>query len=364
MSAQRDPDLDKQKRDRQRNGDAQTRNRAIVGLLLAWETLKALTDTVVATFFGKRSLIDESSAATLPVPEASERANDRKLDPRGDVQSHERGGSTLVLTSFLIAVLAGIGFLFVYWTNAENLLLGVTLAVCFGALGVALVLYAHRLMPAKEATEPREEHHSSVEDRIAAEKEFYAEPDFHRRGLLKWIALTATGMVAAMIVSIIRSLGRPPGPSLFSTVWKRGDALRTPDNGVVTINALQPGNVMIVFPEGSIGDEKAQTVLVRVRPEDLQLPKERGSWAPMGYLAYSRVCTHAGCSVGMFEATTCQLMCPCHQSTFDVLKAAQPTGGPAARPLPQLPLYADADGTLRAGGGFTEPPGPGFWEMP
>src|SRR5581483_8364825 len=93
MSAQRNPDLEKQKPDHPRNGDAQTRNRAIVGLLLAWESLKAVTDTVVATFFGTRSLIDESAAATLPVPEASKRANDRKLDPRGDVQSHERGGS-------------------------------------------------------------------------------------------------------------------------------------------------------------------------------------------------------------------------------------------------------------------------------
>ena len=67
--------------------------------------------------------------------------------------------------------------------------------------------------------------------------------------------------------------------------------------------------------------------------------------------------------MGEFEAEQSVLLCPCHQSTFDVLRAAAPTGGPAARPLPQLPLYADADGTLRAGGGFTAPPGPGFWGM-
>lgn len=121
---------------------------------------------------------------------------------------------------------------------------------------------------------------------------------------------------------------------------------------------------MVVFPENSIGDERAQTVLIRVNEKFLRLPSNRANWAPMGYVAYSRVCTHAGCSVGMFESTTDQLMCPCHQSTFDVLRAARPTGGPAARALPQLPLYADADGILRAGGGFSAPPGPGFWEMP
>ena len=84
----------------------------------------------------------------------------------------------------------------------------------------------------------------------------------------------------------------------------------------------------------------------------------------MGYLAYSRVCTHAGCPVGLYQKQSHLLLCPCHQSSFDVLNGAEPTGGPAARPLPQLPLYADADGTLRAGGAFTAPPGPGFWGMP
>src|SRR5207237_8621261 len=110
--------------------------------------------------------------------------------------------------------------------------------------------------------------------------------------------------------------------------------------------------------------KRAQTVLLRVPLELLQLPEERAHWAPSGNVAYSRVCTHAGCPVGMYETTTHLLACPCHQSTFDVLRAAAPTSGPAGRPLPQTPLYADADGWLRAGGGFSQPPGPEFWGMP
>ena len=171
-------------------------------------------------------------------------------------------------------------------------------------------------------------------------------------------------MIAAIAISLFRSLGRPPGPSLFTNVWKRGQRLMTLDGRPVNVTALEPGSTTVVFPEDSIGDEKAQTVVIRVNEQFLQLPKERANWAPMGYVAYSRVCTHAGCNVGLFEKTTNLLMCPCHQSTFDVLKAAQPTSGPAARRLPQLPLYADADGNLRARGGFSEPPGPGFWGMP
>jgi ubiquinol-cytochrome c reductase iron-sulfur subunit len=81
-------------------------------------------------------------------------------------------------------------------------------------------------------------------------------------------------------------------------------------------------------------------------------------------LAFSRICTHAGCPVGLYQSETHLLLCPCHQSTFNVLQSAVPTGGPATRSLPQLPLYVDSDGTLRASGGFSEPPGPGFWGMP
>lgn len=134
----------------------------------------------------------------------------------------------------------------------------------------------------------------------------------------------------------------------------------TADGTPVSIDTLQPGSTLLVFPEDSIADEKAQTVLVRVNEQFLRMPRERADWAPMGYLAYSRICTHAGCPVGLYQKETHLLLCPCHQSSFDVLKGAEPTGGPAARALPQVPLYVDADGTLRARGGFSTPPGPGF----
>jgi len=140
--------------------------------------------------------------------------------------------------------------------------------------------------------------------------------------------------------------------------------LMTAEGKPVKVGDLELNSLILVYPENSLGSEKAQTVLLRVDPALIQMPPERANWAPNGNLAYSRVCTHAGCSVGLFETTAHLLLCPCHQSTFDVLRCAQPTGGPAARPLPQLPIYADSNGVLRAGGGFSEPPGPGFWGMP
>jgi ubiquinol-cytochrome c reductase iron-sulfur subunit len=88
----------------------------------------------------------------------------------------------------------------------------------------------------------------------------------------------------------------------------------------------------------------------------------RAAEAAFGTLvAFSKVCTHAGCPVGLYQAETRELFCPCHQSAFNVLKGAQPASGPATRALPQLPLGIDDDGYLIALGDFPEPVGPGFW---
>lgn len=352
--------------DRKGDGQQNVGAQLFIAVVELLGILASIPSTLVKGFRSKSPSPVQAAAGPAPVraPEKTGRAADRNLNPRSDTAGHQRWGTLLAACTFAAGIVAGVGFLVVYWTGGSNLLLGGTLALFFGGIGLSLVLYSHWLMADRQAIEPREELPSNTEEREAVWKDFYAEHDFRRRSLLKWIGVGTVGMIGAIFVSVFRSLGRPPGPSLFTTVWKRGQQLTTLDGTPVTVNALQPGNFIIVFPKENIGDERAQTVLIRVKQASLRLPKERASWAPMGYVAYSRVCTHAGCTVGMFEPTTDLLMCPCHQSTFDVLRAAQPTSGPAARPLPQLPLYADAEGNLRAGGGFTEPPGPGFWEMP
>jgi len=299
--------------------------------------------------------------------ETSERENDRNLDAeRGvNVEKREKWGTALVVFWLALAFAGGIAFLFTYWTGGNNLILGSMLGVFFGCFGIALVVWSHSLVPHTEATEPRAPLAAPTPKFQSAMGDFTrGYHQIQRRNLLKWASVAGAGMVAAVFISFLRSMGRSPEASLYTRVWKQGQRLMKFDGTPVTVDALQPGSTMIVFPEGSEDTETAQTVLLRVRPELLRLPASRSTWAPGGYLAYSRVCTHAGCSVGMYERTSHLLMCPCHQSTFDVLIGAQPTGGPAARALPQLPLYADDRGFLRAGGGFTEPPGPGFWGMP
>ena len=114
-----------------------------------------------------------------------------------------------------------------------------------------------------------------------------------------------------------------------------------------------------VGPDATVED--AATLLIRVDPEDLELPADRMEWAPEGLVAYSKICTHVGCPVGLYRESTHELVCPCHQSTFNVLRGAEPVFGPATRPLPQLPIAVDDDGYVVATGDYPEPTGPGFW---
>jgi ubiquinol-cytochrome c reductase iron-sulfur subunit len=323
---------------------------------------------------GRRSLefLSEIAQRWTPAKQPPEhlpksgRDEDRDLQTASQMERRERVGTGLVVCAFLLAMLGGVGFLIAFWSGGNNTqLLGGSLAVFLGAMGATLVLWARWLMSHKEAVEPRHALASTPTAEKAAARSFCdGVQDVRRRRLLTWMGLGGAGLFGTMVLSLLRSLGVSPDKSLYSRIWTGGQRLVTIDGKPVSLTTLQTGSMVTVFPEDQIGAERAQTVLIRVQEHLLQLPEERASWAPGGYVAYSRVCTHAGCPVAEYETEQAVLLCPCHQSTFDVLRAAAPTGGPAARPLPQLPLYADADGTLHAGGGFTAPPGPGFWGMP
>lgn len=308
------------------------------------------------------------AAPALPsAPKKIGRAADVALEPYSDsaIVRRRGWGTLLVGCAFGIGMAAGVAFLFVYWTGGGNTLLGGMLAISLAGFGGALIFCAHWLVREKQAVELREKMTSSNLQREGAFEDYCAgAQDIQRRGVLKWMVAAGMGLFGGVFISLLRSLGPNPSDALFTTVWRRGQRVVTADGKPVTVVSLETGSAIMVFPETSIGSEKTQTVLIRVQEQLLQLPKDRTGWTPMGYVAYSRVCTHAGCPVGLYESESHLLLCPCHQSTFDVLRGAVPTAGPAARPLPQLPLYADSDGNLRAAGGFTEPPGPGFWGMP
>ncbi len=240
--------------------------------------------------------------------------------------------------------------------QAEGALLGISL----GGIGVALILWARGLTTEGTVvgdrgrlTDPAES--EAVEARL---DDVADEPG--RRSVLK-LFWAAGGALALAAVFPVRSLGPAPGRSLLRTAWRPGARLVDQSGRPVKVETLQPGGTLTAFPQGAAEAGDSQVVVVRVEPDRIKPRPGRETWSPEGYIAYSKICTHVGCPVGLYQADTHELLCPCHQSTFDVLDGARPQFGPATRPLPQRPLAVDAQGYLVAQGDFEEPVGPGFW---
>ena len=268
----------------------------------------------------------------------------------------------VVALAFVVSVVASIGLLVVYVMGGEAQVQGTLLGLALGGLGLGIVVWATRLLHEGEVIEERPNLTSSPES-IDATERVLEDPDISRRSLLVRLLLGASGTLAAALAIPALSLGPRPGQSLFKTRWTEGTRLVDLDGNPIRLSTVRPGAVQTVFPEGEVGAADAQTLLLKVDDADLQLPEGREEWAPEGVLAYSKICTHAGCPVGLYRAESHELLCPCHQSTFNVLTGAEPTFGPADRPLPQLPIDVDDEGFLIATGDFSEPVGPGFWNL-
>lgn len=279
------------------------------------------------------------------------------IDPRA-----ERRTERLVLLLFGISTLSGIALLVVYVLGGQTQVEGLLLTACLGGLGAGIVLWGQRLMPARTHVEPRGRVASDPEEIAGLPDVLQEEAGFSRRRVLIAALGAAFGGLAAALAIPVLSLGPAPGRSLHVTAWRPGARLGTPD-GPVTAENLPVGGVVTVFPDGDESDANAATLLIRVEEGELRLDGDALAGAPAGFVAYSKICTHAGCPVGLYRAAQQTLICPCHQSEFAVLEGARPISGPAARALPQLPIRQEADGTFTALGDFTEPVGPSFWDM-
>lgn len=277
---------------------------------------------------------------------------------------HRARKDTPVVIAFSLSIVAGIALAVVYWLGGQTQIEGALLAVALLSIGGGLIYWGKRLLPSAEATEPRHAGASPERDREAVEETLAGgEEELARRTLLGRLLLGAAGALGIAALFPIRSLGPDPGDTLQRTPWTKGMRLLSETGELVKVDDLEINSFMTVFPEGYPGSADGQAVLLRVDPDILELPADRASGAPDGYVAYSKVCTHLGCPLGLYLAATQELRCPCHQSTFNVLNGAEPVYGPAARPLPQLLLEIDDENYLVAKGDFTAPIGPGYWSI-
>ena len=258
-----------------------------------------------------------------------------------------------------------------YWQDATFWVYGTLLGAGLVFLGAAFIAWGKYLLPKGPFVEERHVLASSEQERsafAAALMERGVAPIKRRKALGALLGGTLGAFSIVALFPLVRSLGPLPGDSLATTNWKKGIRLVDINGNVIHVDQMTVGSFATVFPEGlQLTDEGQaidQTFLIRVDTEAFTTIKGRENWTPQGYVAYSKLCTHLGCPVGLYEQQLEVLVCPCHQSMFNVRDGAMPTFGPAPRPLPQLPLAVDSDGHLIAAAGYNEPVGPGYWERP
>jgi ubiquinol-cytochrome c reductase iron-sulfur subunit len=290
-----------------------------------------------------------------------------------------KNAERLVAALFILATLASIGFIAAYVglpvksvdaVLRSNLALGLSMGIAFLAMAMGFTIWVRNLMPNVELTEQRHPLASDPEDRKAFAETFAEGAEasqFTKRPLLRRTLIAATVPLAAAPLVLLRDMGPLPGTYLRHTVWRPGLRLLTyGDNQPISpAEFSSPGGMITVIPDGYADDPDAlaaaAAIIIRFRPGELQHPT-RLDWTVDNIVAYSKICTHVGCPVALYEQTTHRILCPCHQSTFNAPYGATVIFGPAPRPLPQLPLTTDAEGYLVALKDFQEPVGPSFWE--
>jgi ubiquinol-cytochrome c reductase iron-sulfur subunit len=313
-----------------------------------------------------------------------------------------------VATLFTISIVGTLAFILCYFlislettifipgigeTSASNFALGVTLALGLLGIGFGAVHWAKTLMPDEEVVEERHQLRATDESRervVEVLAEGGQSSQITRRPLIKYTLGGALGLFAVpLVLQVAGSLGPMPQNSLSQTFWNGGPSgpgqdptfvplrlMRDPENTPIRAEDVTIGSVFHVMPQGLLPDpvtgdggtpnlleEKAKAAVILIRlDEDIIESQKQRDWGFNGIVAYSKICTHVGCPVGLYEQQTHHLLCPCHQSTFDVTQDCKVIFGPAKRPLPQLQITVDDEGYLVSAAPFEVAVGPSFWE--
>ena len=301
---------------------------------------------------------------------AARLARRERIVPAG---APDRRAELTVLALFLAAAVCGAAFPVVYAVDAipnQTQFLGLSLGLCLAFLAAASIVIGKQLVVTEELEEdyPPPEHPTEQE---ALEQLVDESGDrLTRRRLIVLGAGAAGTALGAALLTPAASLGPAfhLGP-FFRTPWRRGRLLVDEDGKPFLADDVEEETFYTAFPQGADREQLgAPLVVVRLPSSQLDLPTGRRDWAPHGILAYSKICTHAGCAIALYRKPTFApteprpaLVCPCHYSTFDPARGGDVIFGPAGRPLPQLPLLIDASGRLRAAGNFSGAVGPSWW---
>ncbi len=302
------------------------------------------------------------------------RSRSREPEPIVPEEPPDRPAETLVIVLLFAAAACAAGFVAVYALGdvpRRTQLLGLSLGLALALISAALIVTGKRLVPQEQLEEeyPLPRAHEREEEDVAQLVEESGQR-FTRKRLLVLGAGAAGVSLGAALIAPAASLGPVLDVDpLFETPWSRGRRLVDEVGRPLRAADIEDGTFYSAYPEGADREQLGSPlVVVRLDPVALRLPRGRAGWAPKGILAYSKICTHAGCAIALYRKPTFPptqpkpaLVCPCHYSTFDPATGGTVLFGPAGRPLPQLPLYVDGAGHLRAAGNFSGPVGPSWW---
>jgi ubiquinol-cytochrome c reductase iron-sulfur subunit len=295
--------------------------------------------------------------------------------------SASRGAERWAALFFILAFVGSVAFIAAYVafpvhtvskTMWSNYALGGAMTLAFLGLAVGVTIWVRSIMTTPQAVQEREPLVSSDAEKKAFTQQFLQgaeESGVTKRPLLRRALLAAMVPLGIAPVVLLRDLGPLPEKTLRHTDWKRGTRLVIDGTGrpIKATDFATAGSIIAVLPEGKEHNlesaAKAAVILINIPPDKLKPVKGRENWiVNNSIIAYSKICTHVGCPAALYEQNTHHILCPCHQSTFDATDGAKVIFGPAARPLPQLPIAVDGEGYIVAQGDFEEPVGPSFWE--
>jgi ubiquinol-cytochrome c reductase iron-sulfur subunit len=322
----------------------------------------------------------------------------------------EKRAERAVTLWFLISAICGLAFLaaFLFWPHEYHApgdpgygfyalytpLVGGLLGLATLTLGVAVIQYVKKFFPDEVSIQQR---HDGPSDEVARRTVIAQlvqagdDTGFARRKMILGSAGLATGIFGlglgiAAVAPLVRNPWKGGSDAALwhsgwraengETVYLRYDTGDPEEIVLVRPEDQEPGSMMTVFPfrNSERGNEHAllegvrradnPAMLIRLRPGTVFVPAPGHEALTYGdYVAYSKICTHLGCPASLYESQTNRILCPCHQSQFLAAEHARPVFGPAARPLPQLPITVNDEGYFVATGDFDGPVGPAFWEM-
>ncbi len=310
----------------------------------------------------------------LVVPRLGKRPPRRSPPRRRIVEGREPNERAELAATllFLGAAASALAFPFLYAFDVHPLtqLLGLSLGLACVLLAAALIVVGRGVVVTEELAEPYPPPAHEPEQEDIAQLAEESGDSISRKRFLVLAGGAAVGSLGIALVTPAASLG----PVLdmdpfFRTTWRRGRRLVDERGTPLRAGAIEEKVFYTAYPEHADREEiGSPLIVVRLDPAELKLPGERQGWAPQGIVAYSKICTHAGCAISLYRVPTFApvepkpaLVCPCHYSTFDPAAGGSVLFGPAGRPLPQLPLMIDASGELRAGGNYSGAVGPSWW---